>query len=173
MSANTPTIQHIGQTHRVIHWPQLYAAIQWLQQNMAVIFQIMPDLQHCRVLEQWLQKFHGVIERDLLRCGGGCGIKIQATLSIAANRRTAMTQRHIAGLARHQRHRDTDKIGSRRIQRAGFGINSQIALLAGCCDPFFQRFGVSDQLIFRCSDIIQHRYVRGRYCRLGCRCIHV
>ena len=72
-------------------------------QHMAVIFQIVPDLQHRRILEQRLQHRDRGIERDLV-VGCRCRIKRQTRLPVRLDNVPAMTKRHITGTPWSQRH---------------------------------------------------------------------
>ena len=146
MARHPPGIQHIGKAHRVIDRGQPDAAIHRPQKHMAVIFQIVADLQDRRVLEQGLQHRDGIIEPDLvIDCRWR--IKRETTLPVRLDNGPAMAKWHIAGAPRGQRHRHAHHFGRRRVQRTGFGIHRQIALLARRRSPFFKLGERCDQLI--------------------------
>ena len=183
MARHPSRIQHIGQAHRVIDRGQPDAAIHRAHQHMAVIFQIVADFQDRRVLEQRLQHRDGIIESDLV-IGGRRRIKREPPLPVRLDNGAAMAKRHIAGAPRGQRHRHTDHFSRRRVQRTGFGIHRQIALLARRRGPFLELGDRCDQLIAdlafgkRCRSRCRRgrRRLRraahrpdGRFCRLGRR----
>ena len=154
MAVHPPGIEDIGQAHRVIDRRQINATIMLAHQNMTVIFQIMPDLQHRLILEQRLQDRHGIIERNLLR-QHGIGFKVKTPLPVGGHGRGAMAERHIAGLPGCQRHRNADKLRRLCIQRTCLGINRQIALAPCHRDPVFKNAFFGDQLIIHLA--FRHR----------------
>ena len=150
---------------------------------MAVIFQIVADLQDRRVLEQRFQHRDGIIEPDLV-IASRRRIKREPPLPVRLNNGAAMAKRHIASATRGQRHRHADHFGFRRVQRTGFGIHRQIALLARHLGPLFELGDRCDQLIADLTFRKRHggrcrrawRQLRraahrpdGRFCRLGRR----
>ena len=82
---------------------------------MAVIFQIVTDLQNGLILEKRFQNRDGVGEGDLLR-PLYLGLQREARLPVAFHGAPAMAERDIAGPAGGERHRDPDKLSGRRVQ---------------------------------------------------------
>ena len=67
MSLCSAGIQHIGQAHSVIYRRQRNTAILGIGQHMAIIFQIMPDFQHRRIMKERCQHGQCRVKRDLFR----------------------------------------------------------------------------------------------------------
>ena len=148
MAADLAGIQHIGKAHRVVDRAKAHAPIVPAHQDVAVIFQIVADLQNRLILEQGFQDGDGVCEIDLLRALD-LGLQRQPRLPVTFNGAAAMSKRHIAGAARRQRHRDSDKFGCRRVQGTRFRIDGQISLPPRLRHPGFQDGKVGDQPVVR------------------------
>ena len=148
MAADLAGIQHIGKAHRVVDRAKAYAPIVPAHQDMAVIFQVMADLQNRLILEQRLQDGDGVCEIDLLRALDH-GLQRQPRLPVTFDGAAAVPQRHIAGPARRQRHRDPDKLRRRRVQGTCFRIDGQISLSPRLRHPGLQDGKVGDQPVVR------------------------
>ena len=134
MAVHPPRIQNIGQAHRVIDRIKPDAPVMRTHQNVAVIFQIVPDFQHRLILEQWFQHGDGIIESDLLG-DRRLRIKSKPSLPVRRHRTSPVAKRHIAGPPGCQRHGDADKLGRRRVQRACLGIDGKITLTPGGGGP--------------------------------------
>jgi hypothetical protein len=85
-------------------------------QHDHVVFEIVPDLEHRRVLEQRLQlrQHHRAIELHRL-----FGEHVAA----------AMRDRNVARLVGLERHADADQLGAGRIDAGGLGVDRDPALM--------------------------------------------
>ncbi len=113
------------------------------RQELPGEFQIVADLDDAPVLEQRLQR----VERRALGqlVGREIAAEQAAGLALAA---LAMAERHIAGLVRRDRERETAQLGPHRIGADGRGIDGEKAELPRARNPDFELLDAAHGLVF-------------------------
>ncbi len=110
-----------------------------LGEHIEIVFQVLPDLQDRRVLEQRLQKVERLAQRNL-------GQHVAAEVELG--RGATMGERHVGGLARRDRQREADELGLHRVDRRRLGVEGDTAGGASVHDPSREAVGRRHRLVF-------------------------
>ena len=135
--------QHIRDQHRIVEWGDADAP---LQQNQIIIFQVLCDFQHALIFQQRFEARQHRLFRQLFGCAAAAEIKPAAAIVAA---------RDVTGLIRRHRERDTAKYGLHRIERGGFGIDTNRTFFARARDPMVQPVECGDRFIAVVIDRLQ------------------
>ena len=104
-----------------------------LLEHHPVIFEVVPDLEHRRVLEQRLQPVKDELQRKLVR-----GLRIEVDADMA--------HRNVAGAVRRRRQTDPGELGDDAVDAVGLGIDRDITLRARFGDRILAELrGVMDE----------------------------
>ncbi|GJE46912.1 hypothetical protein AEGHOMDF_6121 [Methylobacterium soli] len=151
-------IEHVGDQHGVVEGRHRDPVAR---EHEPVVFEVLADLEHARILEERLQQRQRLVEGDL------AGQQALAEQVLAA----PMRQRDVGGAPRGGGQRDADEAGAVGIERVGLGVDRDHARRLGLGDPGLQLRRRPDRLVGRRVEGLdgfgraRRHHVRGR--RLG------
>ena len=134
--AEAPGVEVEAHHHRIV---DRRGRDGFLGEHGQVIFEIVTDLEHRRVLEQRLQTGHDFGLGELF---GGFGEHVDAR----------MADRDVAGASRSGREADPGEAGDHTVDAVGFGIDRDEALRGRLGDPAVERVDRHHRLVGRAVD---------------------